>query len=153
MSTLDDKRIGARRSDLECTVHPYGSLGNYMFVVVVAEYEGRLLLSRHKKRDTWETQGGHVEAGETPMDAARRELAEESGAVKFDIFPVCDYYGYNKYGSANGAVFRAEIYEMGELPESEMAETRLFDEIPDGLTYPNVTPKLIEEARMSAKRG
>ncbi len=153
MSTLDDKRPGARRSDLMCTVHPYGSLGDYVFVVVVSEYDGKLLLSRHKKRDTWETQGGHVEAGETPLDAATRELEEESGAVRFDIFPVCDYYGYNQFGSANGAVFRAVIYEMGELPESEMAETRLFEEIPQELTYPNVTPKLIEEAHRSVKRG
>lgn len=153
MSGFDDTRPGARRGDLECTVHPFGSLGDYVFVVVVSEYNGKLMLSRHKKRATWETQGGHIEPGEAPMDAARRELSEESGAKVFELIPVCDYCGYNKFGAANGAVFYAEISEMGILPESEMAETALFDEIPEELTYPKVTPKLIFEARKLKKRG
>ena len=152
MSVLDDIRPGARREDLECTLHPFGSLGDYVFVVVVSVYNGKLMLSRHKKRTTWETQGGHVEAGETPAQAAARELAEESGAKKFTVVPVCDYYGYNKFGAANGAVFYAEITETGELPESEMAETRLFDGIPENLTYPKVTPRLIEEALKTRRR-
>ena len=42
--------------------------------------------------ETWETQGGHIEAGEQPLDAAKRELFEESGAVDFDIQPLCDYW-------------------------------------------------------------
>ena len=40
--------------------------GDYKYVVVFSRYQGRLLLSRHKERRTWETQGGHVEPGETP---------------------------------------------------------------------------------------
>ena len=153
MSGLDDTRPGARREDLECTIHPFSSLGDYGFVVVVSEFGGKLMLSRHKKRNTWETQGGHIEPGETPMEAARRELSEESGAKEFALTPVCDYYGYNKFGAANGAVFYAEISKMGMLPESEMAETALYEEIPEKLTYPNVTPKLIFEARKLKKRG
>lgn len=153
MSALDDVRPGARRGDLECTIHPFGSLGDYVFVVVVSEYKGKLMLSRHKERMTWETQGGHIEPGETPMDAASRELMEESGAKIFTLTPVCDYYGYNKYASSNSCLFHAEIAEMGDMPDSEMAETGLFDDIPKELTYPNVTPKLICEARKQKKRG
>lgn len=153
MSVLDDTRPGARRGDLECTIHPFGSLGSYVFVVVVSEYNGRLMLSRHKKRATWETQGGHIEPGEAPMEAAGRELSEESGAKVFELTPVCDYYGYNEFGSANGCVFHAEITEMGDMPESEMAETALFDNMPDELTYPKVTPKLVNEARRLMRRA
>ena len=58
------------------------SLKNYKYVVVLSEYKGKILLSRHKDRSTWETQGGHIEMGETPLDAAKRELYEESGALK-----------------------------------------------------------------------
>ena len=50
------------------------------YVVVFSRFQGRLLLSRHRDRSTWETQGGHVEPGESPWEAARRELWEESGA-------------------------------------------------------------------------
>ena len=108
------------------------------------------MLSRHKMRDTWETQGGHIEAGETPMDAARRELYEESGVTDATIYPVCDYLGYVSNGSANGAVFLADVHALGELPESEMAEIGLFDTFPDKLTYPNVMPRLFECARAVA---
>jgi len=40
--------------------------------------KGKWILSKHKKRDTWETQGGHIEDGETPLEATKRELFEES---------------------------------------------------------------------------
>lgn len=68
-----------------------GSLETYKYVVVLSEYNGKILLSRHKDRTTWETQGGHIEDGETPLDAAKRELYEKSGAIDFDIEPLCDY--------------------------------------------------------------
>lgn len=147
MSGLDDIRTGARREDLECTIHPFGSLPDLVFVVVVSEYNGKIMLSRHRERATWETQGGHIETGETPEEAARRELMEESGAKEFVLRPVCDYHGFNKYGAANGSVFHAEITGIGDMPVSEMAEVGFFDELPEELTYPKVTPRLFEQAR------
>ena len=74
---------------MTCKIYPTGSLKSYKYVVVLSEYQGKILLSRHKYRKTWETQGGHIEAGEQPLDAAKRELFEESGAVGFDIQPLC----------------------------------------------------------------
>ena len=102
------------------------------------------MLSRHRQRTTWETQGGHVEPGETPMEAARRELYEESGAVRYDIRALCDYWAGDEVTGegATGRVFHAEIHELGPLPESEMAEVRLFDGLPENLTYPAITPEL-----------
>ena len=102
------------------------------------------MLSRHKQRTTWETQGGHVEPEETPIEAAKRELYEESGAIQFEIHPIFDYWaGDEKTGEgATGMVFHAEIYERGMLPESEMAEVQLFDALPANLTYPAITPEL-----------
>lgn len=42
-----------------------------------------LLCHRHPNRrwypDVWDVPGGHIEVGETPADAARRELREELG--------------------------------------------------------------------------
>ena len=46
---------------------------DYKYVVVLSRYQGKLLLSQHRDRNTWETQGGHIEPGETPEEAARRE--------------------------------------------------------------------------------
>ena len=131
---------------LQCSVHPLGSLAAHKYVVVCANYRGQWLLSRHRERDTWETQGGHIEPGETALDAARRELYEESGVTDAQVIPVCDYCGFTDTRSANGVVFLAVVHALGELPESEMAEVRLFDALPDDLTYPNVSPRLYQEA-------
>lgn len=135
-----------RRQSLRCTVHPLGTLKEYKYVVVCARCGDKWLMSRHKKRDTWETQGGHIEANETPLDAARRELYEESGADDADIIPVCDYYGYDDFGHANGVVFLAIIHHLSQLPMSEMKEVRLFEQLPEEMTYPNVSPVLYAEA-------
>jgi 8-oxo-dGTP diphosphatase len=40
---------------------------------------GRVLVIRHRRLETWLPVGGELEAGETPLEAARRELGEESG--------------------------------------------------------------------------
>ena len=132
-----------------CQTHPLGTLGTYKYVVVLSEYHGAWLLSRHRDRTTWETQGGHIEPGETPLDAAKRELYEESGALDFDITAAFDYYAADDYGHANGMVFLAHIKTLGAIPESEMAETRTFGELPpdDRLTYPGITPILYRYAK------
>lgn len=135
------------RRELKCTVHPLGELGRYKYVVICSHYQGGWLLSRHRARDTWETQGGHIEAGETPIAAARRELYEESGVKDAEVIPVCDYHGYDSRGFADGVVFLAKIHALGPLPESEMKEVRRFETLPENLTYPAVTPALIFQAQ------
>lgn len=136
------------RKDLKCKCYPCGTLKNMKYVVVCSFYQGKIMLSRHEKRDTWETQGGHIETGETALDAAKRELFEESGVVNAQIYPLCDYLGYDDTGSAEGAVFLAVVHEMGALPDSEMKEVGLFASMPENLTYPMVTPLLMEKAEV-----
>ena len=127
-----------------CKIFDYGTNPPYKYVVVLSYYQGKILLSRHRDRSTWETQGGHIEPGETPMEAARRELYEESGALKYDVRPVCDYYACDELGGAGGVVFAANIYELGPLPDSEMAEVRSFKTLPENVTYPGITPVLFQ---------
>ena len=126
---------------MNCSIYPPNTLKKYKYVVNISLYQGKLLLSRHKDRKTWETQGGHIEEGETPAQAAARELVEESGAVRFTIRPVCDYAA-GEGTLVGGMVFAAIIEELGPMPGMEMAETRLFDSLPDNLTYPEITPVL-----------
>ena len=127
---------------MKCAIFPLNSLKEYKFAVVISLFQGKLLFSRHKQRSTWETQGGHIEPGETPYMAACRELKEESGAQAFLLRPLCDYYAEDEISHANGMAFLARIEKLGPLPDSEMAETALFDDLPEALTYPDITPVL-----------
>ena len=151
--SLDDEitdREGLRKV-LKCRVFPLNCLPSCKYTVICANYGGKWVLSKHKKRDTWETQGGHIEDGETPLEAAKRELYEESGIRDADVYPVCYYWGFNPYRCSNGMVFLAVVHSIGELPESEMQEIGIFDELPENLTYPQTSPVLYREAEILLK--
>lgn len=141
----------ALRKELQCQIFPLGSLERYKYTVICSSYQGKWILSRHKSRSTWETQGGHIEKGETPLACAKRELFEESGIQDADIYPICDYWGFDFQSCSNGMVFLAVVHSLGALPESEMKEIKLFDSLPVSLTYPQTSPRLIAEAEKMLK--
>jgi 8-oxo-dGTP diphosphatase len=76
------------------------------------------------------------------LDAAKRELFEETGAVSFDISPIFDYWAADETSEANGMVFYSEIKKLGDLPEYEMEKVKCFETLPSNLTYRDITPKL-----------
>ena len=48
-------------------------------VSIFCRHEGAILLIRHKRLGQWLPVGGEIEQGETPLEAACRELLEETG--------------------------------------------------------------------------
>lgn len=119
------------------TNYPAGMLDDIEFVAVFTNYRGKWVYCWHKRRESFEHPGGHVEPGETPMQAAKRELYEESGITDCRLTPLWDYeYIWpDGAGKNNGRVFYGEAYSLGELPESEMSRVELFDSVPDNYTY------------------
>lgn len=114
-----------------------GSLDNIWFVVIFTKFEGKWVLCWHKRRESWENPGGHVEPGENALQAAKRELYEETGITDCDIIPLWDYEqiwddGINKN---NGRCYFANAHSLGKLPESEMGKIELFDTVPENFTY------------------
>lgn len=126
-----------------------------IFVDIVAKYNGRWVLCKKNNKDTWECPGGHIEKGETPEQAAKRELWEETGAIEFDIEPI-GYYGakgsdgvIESVEEVFGQIYYADIKVIGELPNFEMDKIELFEEIPNKLTYPYAHPIFINLAERS----
>lgn len=50
-------------------------------VAVYARRGDRVLVIRHRRLKTWLPIGGELESGETPLEAAKRELREETGMI------------------------------------------------------------------------
>lgn len=115
------------------------------FAVIVARQDGKWLFCRHRDRETWECPGGHIEAGESAAEAARRELYEETGTTEAEIEPVCVYSV--SYGGAEsfGLLCRADVVRRDSIPDgSEIVQTCLLDGMPERWTYPDIQPRLLE---------
>ena len=114
-----------------------------IYSVIAARYRGRWIFVRHQDRDTWEIAGGHIEPGETAEEAASRELAEETGALLFDLVCVATYSVENEKGIGYGRLFFAEVESIGPVPDtSEIAEIKLLRRLPENLTYPDIQNEL-----------
>lgn len=123
------------------------------FAVIVSKSNGKWVFCKHKERDTYEVPGGHRENGETILETAKRELYEETGAIAFDIKPVCVYSvtgktRVNETGEESfGMLYYAEISAFEKELHSEMEQVLLLDELPGKWTYPQIQPLLIAEVQ------
>lgn len=129
------------------------------FAVIISKTSGKngkWVFCKHRERDTFEAPGGHRDNGEDIFETAKRELIEETGAIDFDIKPICAYSVKGNV-SANenidddtfGMLYIADIVSFGNL-NSEIEKIIIVDDLVDNWTYPLIQPKLIEEAK---KRG
>ena len=124
------------------------------FAVIIARTEGKWVFCKHRERDTYEVPGGHREANEAIFDTAKRELYEETGAIDFDIKPICVYSveGNKREGEIlmekdYGMLYFAEIYSFEKELHNEIEKLLITDTLVDNWTYPLIQPKLIQEAQ------
>ena len=129
------------------------------FAVIISQSNGKWVFCKHKERDTYEVPGGHRETGENILETAKRELQEETGAVKYEIKPICVYSvtgktRVNDTGEESfGMLYFAEITEFAKELHSEMEKVILMDELPENWTYPLIQPKLIEKYMQIEKQS
>lgn len=129
------------------------------FAVVVSKCGGKWVFCKHKERATYEVPGGHREPGEDILETARRELYEETGAVEFDIRPLCVYSvtgktRVNEAGDESFGLFcYADIARFEKELHSEIERVELFDELPENWTYPLIQPLLIREVLRREQEG
>ena len=127
------------------------------FVVIISRSQGKWVFCKHKERNTYEIPGGHREVDETILDAAKRELYEETGAIEFSIEKICVYSvtgktKANETGEESfGMLYYADIKEFEKELHSEIEKIVLLEELPTELTYPLIQPLLIKEFQRRTK--
>lgn len=123
------------------------------FAVIISKTNGKFVFCKHKERNTYEIPGGHREKDETVLEAAKRELKEETGAVDFTIKPVCVYsvkgktrVNENVDDETFGMLYVADIFSFEEI-HSEIEKIIITDKLEYDWTYPLIQPKLMKEAQ------
>jgi 8-oxo-dGTP diphosphatase len=130
---------------LSITFYEIEKRDNIKGSVIIAKDNDGYVMVQHKERDTWECPGGHVEKGETPLEAAKRELFEESGAIDYTIAEICDYSILINDVPTMVRLFYSEIESYSNKLFHEIETVKSFREIPKNLTYPIIHPILVDE--------
>jgi len=114
----------------------YLSKSNGVVVVVPILTDGQILLQHAYKhgcsKNIWEFPAGMIDQGETPEQAAKRELLEETGYKPVKLTKLGEFFG-NPTGSDNVTYFflAEDCQQIAEpTPEpSEQIELHLFSDL------------------------
>lgn len=116
----------------------------FNYVVIVTRHNNQWVWVRKHNVLTWEVPGGHVEKGETPEEAAQRELWEETGAQNYSLTPVCDFTINSNGKQSYNRLFYAQVDEFDTLPNFEIQEVKFANSIPNKLTHGTIQPILMQ---------
>jgi len=103
-------------------------------VAIFCRHEGAVLLVRHRRLGKWLPVGGELEAGETPLEAARRELEEETGLA--GVFPPglgvegapAGYLGYEEHPAGSKGLHMNFTF-VADVPGRALAACDEYDEV------------------------
>lgn len=117
--------------------------------IVVLTDDGKVIMVRQFRypfhRDMLEIPAGKIDPGEKPIDAAKRELLEETGVTSAELTELGTYYPSVAYTDeviwlylARGLTYGAQHLDEDEFlnvetyPLDELVTMVMNDEIPDG---------------------
>lgn len=125
-------------------------------VAIYPRHRGRALLILHARLGVWLPPGGECEANETPLEAAIRELREETGLVgRFPILSAIEgtppgLIGYEEHiagkkGRHLNFVFACDVDSEAITPCAEFTDYRWVTSM-EGLHAPKNVGQLLEIA-------
>ncbi len=117
---------------------PDGTSGTYAWVkrkngvgIVVITADNKILLNKEYryviKDYSWDIPGGGIDAGETPKQAAKRELHEETGLKVKSLEQMGEFYLLESFNTEMMTLFLTRIGKMKDLTsaKSESSEEML----------------------------
>jgi len=126
-----DRVVGKmNRKEIHAKKLPHRSVHIFVF-----DHSGRLYLQLRSWNKTdhpgkWDSSAaGHVDTGETYLDAAHRELREELGLRSASLTPIIKIPESEKTGREHVILYRVLLAEKGEAPlpnPQEIQEGRFF---------------------------
>jgi 8-oxo-dGTP diphosphatase len=127
----------------------------YPASAVLLVQNGRILLVKRgmePQKGLWALPAGYQEHDETPEQAARREMHEETGlmAGKLQLFDLV-YNDFNPYRPINVAVFLTEEAEGVLTPGDDVTEAGFFplNQLPTQLAF-NYIPHCLKRLALTA---
>lgn len=103
--------------DVPETDHP--RVGRARFAVVMARRPSGVVLVFNVYRKVWELPGGLIDPGETPREAAARELAEEAG-VAVDALRWLGLVEVHDGAAHFGAVYDGNVTTVAKVDSDEV---------------------------------
>jgi len=117
---------------LDAQLPPIGAITSALALA----FDGERILMTNLRQRGWDIPGGHLEAGETPEAAMRREVLEEAGAVLIDV----QLLGYQRirllgavptdyrypHPDSYQVLYLARVAELLDFAATEEASQRAF---------------------------
>ncbi len=98
--------------------------------IVIAKHDRKYIMVKHSERQ-WEFPGGHIEGKETPLQAAKRELKEETGLTG-KSWKDC---GIAELDNGNLALFSCTVSGTPKPVTQEIKTARYFTAPPMNLSF------------------
>ncbi len=115
----------------------------------VIEVQGKFLIGYNSYREQWEFPAGKIESGESAMEAARRELYEETHQIvdELEFCGLFKIYDKTKKEYRFRAVYKGKAESLTEFvpwEKDEMLDIRLWDFGDQSIYVDQIDTKMVE---------